>query len=117
MSDGSGALRYALFEGAGERQRQTECTCILSECVYTRGVDRSVTSGAAHPCRSLGECGAAHMLRRAAEPGGYQVLRRDNPTLDALTAARLVSSRPAEKVDCGTDGWQGTVIVTIKSGA
>jgi hypothetical protein len=62
--------------------------CILKKCPHPAS-DKKVSA-----CTTLGECGASHALARSREIGGYEVLRKNNPTVDALINAGLVSYSP-----------------------
>jgi hypothetical protein len=62
--------------------------CIFKKCPHPAS-DKKVSA-----CTTLGECGAAHALARSREIGGYEVLRSNNPTVDALKKAGLVSYAP-----------------------
>lgn len=71
--------------------------CILKRCAHHED------SKPGRPCRSLEECGAAYALDRSRDPGGYEVIDGNNPTIDALKRAGLVTmTRCSERTSIAT---------------
>lgn len=61
-------------------------TCILKSCAHGK-----TTCCASLAKAGLGECGAAYALDLASRNDGYLVITHNNPTIDALVKAGLVT--------------------------
>jgi hypothetical protein len=61
--------------------------CILKSCAHAK-----TTRCASLHAAGLGDCGAAYALDLAKRNDGYLVIARENPTIDALKRAGLITT-------------------------
>src|ERR1700692_1493159 len=69
-------------------------TCILRSCAHPGGA-KGPSACCSLAAAGMGECGAAFALELSKRNDGYLVIERNNPTIEALQRAGLITTKYA----------------------